>query len=240
MPYPRIFGETNSQGDVGQSRQRHLPLHRRARQERLQDLDPDRHDRSARHTVLNIAQRAVPSDAGRGPGDRLPAQSRNHIRPAGVQPHEAHRRLRRAALRLRQPRQRRSRSSRVGQRQCPAGGKTVAGEAGAVVGAVGDIVRDRGAGGTTTISGGSVTTSGRAPSALALVDTMRTGAVAVSGGSVSLTGTEITTSANGSAGLVVNGAGSSIMATGITVTTQGGVDPRPPRLKKRPPATRRA
>jgi hypothetical protein len=61
MPYPRIFGETNSQGDVGQSRQRHLPLHRRARQERLQDLDPDRHDRSARHTVLNIDVRSAQS-----------------------------------------------------------------------------------------------------------------------------------------------------------------------------------
>ena len=56
-----------------------------------------------RGTVLDIDVRSAqsPRDAGRGPGDRLPAQSRNHLRAAGAQLHEAHRRLRRAALRLR-------------------------------------------------------------------------------------------------------------------------------------------
>ena len=66
----------------------------------------------------------------------------------------------------------------------------------------------------TTISGGSVNTSGNGAYAV----------VAHSGGVVSLTGTTIGTTGDGSGGLGINGAGSEIDATGVTITTIGGYD----------------
>ena len=72
-----------------------------------------------------------------------------------------------------------------------------------------------GTGGTTTISGGSVTTSGPSSYAIAVNG----------GGAVTLNGTTISTTANGSGGFSVEGAGSTLTASGVSVTTQGAMDP---------------
>ena len=72
-----------------------------------------------------------------------------------------------------------------------------------------------GTGGTTTISGGSVTTSGPSSYAIAVNG----------GGAVTLNGTTISTTANGSGGFSVEGAGSTLTASGVSVTTQGAIDP---------------
>ena len=72
-----------------------------------------------------------------------------------------------------------------------------------------------GTGGTTTISGGSVTTSGASSYAIAVNG----------GGAVTLNGTTISTTANGSGGFSVEGAGSTLTASGVSVTTQGAMDP---------------
>ena len=69
-------------------------------------------------------------------------------------------------------------------------------------------------GGLTTISGGSINTAGNAAYAVA----------ADSGGVAKLTGTTIGTTGNGSGGLGINGAGSEIDATNVTITTKGGFD----------------
>ena len=70
-------------------------------------------------------------------------------------------------------------------------------------------------GATAAFSGGSINTAGNAAYAV----------VANSGGLVSLNGTTIGTTGNGSGGLGINGAGSEIDATGVTITTTGAEDP---------------
>jgi hypothetical protein len=70
-------------------------------------------------------------------------------------------------------------------------------------------------GATASFSGGSINTAGNAAYAV----------VANSGGLVSLNGTTIGTTGNGSGGLGINGAGSEIDATGVTITTTGAEDP---------------
>ena len=64
-------------------------------------------------------------------------------------------------------------------------------------------------------SGGSISTAGNAAYA----------ATATSGGFLNLAGTAISTTGNGSGGLGINGSGSEIDATGVTITTKGGMDP---------------
>ncbi len=102
-----------------------------------------------------------------------------------------------------------------------------------------------GAGGTTTILGGSIATvgslanaieadnggratigldGGGAATAISTTGPSGTGVVAYNGGVVQLTGATIATTGAGSTGLGVNGSGSSLTASGVTVTTQGGVD----------------
>ena len=106
-------------------------------------------------------------------------------------------------------------------------------------------------GGATTILGGSIATSGAGAHAIlaenggtvtvgvsasgpATISTTGTSApdgtsaaavVAYDGGAVQLTGATVTTSGAGSTGLVVHGATSSLSASGVTVTTTGGIDP---------------
>ena len=100
-------------------------------------------------------------------------------------------------------------------------------------------------GGTTTVLGGSVSTSGdgahalvaesggvasvgasaAGPTTLTTTGSDAYGAVATSGGSVTLTGSQLSTSGDGSGGLAVIGAGSSIAATGASIVTQGGLSP---------------
>ena len=102
-----------------------------------------------------------------------------------------------------------------------------------------------GAGGTTVFLGGSIATSGTDANAAranggsltigldpqgkgAAISTSGPGAyaaVAVGGGKVALTGATIATTGDGSGGLGVNGAGSEIDATGLKISTQGGIDP---------------
>src|SRR5271166_3712047 len=69
-------------------------------------------------------------------------------------------------------------------------------------------------GGTTSIAGGSVTTKGNGAYAV----------IAQSGGFAQLNGTNLSTTGDGSGGLGVNGAGSEIAATGVTIATKGGFD----------------
>ena len=71
-------------------------------------------------------------------------------------------------------------------------------------------------GSSTTVSGGSIATTG-GPDANAFVVT--TGATA------QITGTTLTASANGSKGVVVTDSGTMLTASGLTVTTKGGLDP---------------
>jgi fibronectin-binding autotransporter adhesin len=81
-------------------------------------------------------------------------------------------------------------------------------------GAVGVLAE---AGGQAFLTGGSVTTNGNSAY----------GVVAQSGGSgglVQLNGTSISTNGNGSGGLGINGAGSEIDATNVTISTIGGSD----------------
>jgi len=69
-------------------------------------------------------------------------------------------------------------------------------------------------GGSTTVNGGSIDTTGNAAYAV----------TANSGGFATLNGTTIGTTGNGSGGLGINGAGSEIDATNVTVTTTGAYD----------------
>ena len=70
-------------------------------------------------------------------------------------------------------------------------------------------------GGNVTLNGGSLNTAGTAAYA----------AVAQSGGLVSLNGTTIGTTGNGAGGLGIDGAGSQIDATNVTIATSGAFDP---------------
>ena len=70
-------------------------------------------------------------------------------------------------------------------------------------------------GGTTNVSGGSIGTTGAAAYAVA-VNT---------GGAISLNGTTITATGAGSGGLGIDGATSTLNATGVTISTIGGYDP---------------
>jgi fibronectin-binding autotransporter adhesin len=70
-------------------------------------------------------------------------------------------------------------------------------------------------GGSTSISGGSINTTGNAAYAV----------TASNGGLTSLNGTAIGTTGNGSGGLGINGAGSEIDASGVSIATTGGMDP---------------
>jgi hypothetical protein len=99
-------------------------------------------------------------------------------------------------------------------------------------------------GGSTTIAGGSINTAGTlafgvlgvnggsttiAKSAAGPTKITTTGASANAidaseGGSVQVSGAQITTSANGAHGLVVTGSASTLTASGVSVSTQGGVD----------------
>ena len=74
-------------------------------------------------------------------------------------------------------------------------------------------------GGTTTIANGpvgptTITTTGASANAID----------AAQGGSVQVSGAQITTSLDGSMGLVVTGSSSTLMALGVSVTTKGGID----------------
>jgi hypothetical protein len=101
-------------------------------------------------------------------------------------------------------------------------------------------------GGTTSILGGSIATAGTqangvlaenggtvaigvsnseaGATSVVTSGTSAPGVVAYVGGAVQITGATIATNGDGSSGLSLNGAGSSITATGISVTTRGGVD----------------
>ena len=68
--------------------------------------------------------------------------------------------------------------------------------------------------GSTTVTNGSVNTTGNAAYAV----------IANSGGVAKLTGTMIGTTGDGSGGLGINGAGSEIDASNVTITTKGGFD----------------
>jgi hypothetical protein len=70
-------------------------------------------------------------------------------------------------------------------------------------------------GATAAFSGGSISTAGNGAYAV----------VANSGGLVKVAGTTIGTTGDGSGGLGINGAGSEIDATGVTITTTGAFDP---------------
>ncbi|HTR12526.1 MAG TPA: hypothetical protein VMI72_04520 [Roseiarcus sp.] len=69
-------------------------------------------------------------------------------------------------------------------------------------------------GAKTNVAGGSIATTGDGAYAV----------VSNSGGLTTLSGTSISTTGNGSGGLGVNGAGSEIDATSVTITTKGGFD----------------
>ena len=99
-------------------------------------------------------------------------------------------------------------------------------------------------GATTSILGGSIATAGTqangvlaenggtvtigvsnsGATSVVTSGTSAPGVVAYVGGAVQITGATIATNGDGSSGLSLNGAGSSITATGISVTTRGGVD----------------
>ena len=71
-------------------------------------------------------------------------------------------------------------------------------------------------GGNATVSGGSITTNGRVAHAVLAGD----------GGTIALSnGTKVLTTGDGSAGLFVNGASASLMATDVSVTTHGARGP---------------
>ena len=70
-------------------------------------------------------------------------------------------------------------------------------------------------GGTTNVTGGSISTTGAAAYAVAVNH----------GAAISLNGTMITATGLGSGGLGINGAASTLNATGVTVSTMGGFDP---------------
>ena len=70
-------------------------------------------------------------------------------------------------------------------------------------------------GAKAVFSGGSISTAGNAAYAV----------VADGKGFISLSGTTIGTTGNGSGGLGINGSGSEIDASGVTITTTGGIDP---------------
>jgi len=99
-------------------------------------------------------------------------------------------------------------------------------------------------GGSTTILGGSISTAGTQAFGVVAVNggtttianslagpttITTTGASAnaidvAQGGSVQVSGAQITTSLDGSQGLVVTGSSSTLMASGVSVTTKGGID----------------
>ena len=99
-------------------------------------------------------------------------------------------------------------------------------------------------GGTTTILGGSISTAGAhadavltanggsttisnseaGPTVIATTGTSANGVSVSSGGSAQVSGAQITTNGDGSSGLVATGAGSTLTATGIGITTHGNVD----------------
>ncbi len=104
---------------------------------------------------------------------------------------------------------------------------------------------EAGVGGTTSFLGGTIATSGLGANAAraenggrlffdvgtklqaTTISTSGAGAyaaVAVGGGKLSLIGATIATTGDGSGGLGVNGAGSEIDATGVTISTKGGFD----------------
>ena len=70
-------------------------------------------------------------------------------------------------------------------------------------------------GGTTNVTGGTISTTGAAAYAVAVNH----------GAAISLNGTMITATGLGSGGLGINGAASTLNATGVTVSTMGGFDP---------------
>ena len=70
-------------------------------------------------------------------------------------------------------------------------------------------------GGTTTINGGSVTTQGTQADAIG----------AFSGAQVTVEGTTISTSGNASKGFDVEGTGTTLVASNVSVTTTGTIDP---------------
>jgi Autochaperone Domain Type 1 len=73
-------------------------------------------------------------------------------------------------------------------------------------------------GGQITMTGGSATMTGHTAGGTDWVVGV------VGGGRIDLNGTVISTTADGSGGIFINGAGGVINATGVTITTQGGVD----------------
>jgi fibronectin-binding autotransporter adhesin len=99
-------------------------------------------------------------------------------------------------------------------------------------------------GGSTTILGGSITTAGAhadavltadggsttignssvGPTVIVTTGTSANGVSVSSGGAAQVSGAQITTNADGSSGLVVTGAGSTLAATGIGIATHGNVD----------------
>ena len=99
-------------------------------------------------------------------------------------------------------------------------------------------------GGATTILGGSITTAGPqafgvvavnggtttianslvGPTTITTTGTSANAIDAAQGGSVQVSGAQITTSLDGSQGLVVTGSSSTLMASGVSVTTKGGID----------------
>jgi Autochaperone Domain Type 1 len=99
-------------------------------------------------------------------------------------------------------------------------------------------------GGSTTILGGSISTAGTqafgvvavnggtttianslvGPTTITTTGTSANAIDAAQGGSVQVSGAQITTSLDGSQGLVVTGSSSTLMASGVSVTTKGGID----------------
>ncbi len=69
-------------------------------------------------------------------------------------------------------------------------------------------------GGVTKIAGGSFVTSGIVASAVGVLNA----------GNLGITDAVLTTTGNGSAGLVVNGAGGQLTASNLTISTSGGID----------------
>jgi hypothetical protein len=74
-------------------------------------------------------------------------------------------------------------------------------------------------GGAATFSGGSITANGASNIALSLYSTGAGATVNLPGG------TTIVTTGPGATGVNLNGPGTSLTATGLVVTTQGGIDP---------------
>jgi autotransporter family porin len=77
-----------------------------------------------------------------------------------------------------------------------------------------------------TANGGSATISNSliGPTVITTTGTSGNAIDVSSGGSTQITGAQIMTNADGAAGLVVTGAASSLTATGVSVTTKGGID----------------